>query len=438
MIRFTTVSEFRERVLALPLDQYVLVTVGNREVSLKPNCEFRMRQIAMETDATMVYSNYLDVLPDGSVACHPVIRYQTGSVRDDFDFGAVLLINVADALAATEDFSDEESAYLDGGWYAFRLRLSMGNYFVHIPEYLYTVERTDLRLSGQKQFDYVDPRNKEYQLQMEECLTDYLYEIDALVEKEKLIPDFDSFDFNNESSVVIPVKNRCHTIEDAVASALKQKTNFPFNVIVVDNGSTDGTREIVESIKDVRLRLISLSGKEGYGIGGCWNEAVSSPWCGRFAVQLDSDDLYSDVNSLQEIVDCFRREKCGMVVGSYTLTDFQLNELPPGLIDHSEWTDDNGANNALRINGFGAPRAFFTPLAREFRFPDVSYGEDYAMCLRISREYAVGRIFKSLYLCRRWEGNTDAALPLDKVNENNLYKDFIRSVELLARIREQQ
>lgn len=438
MIQFTNITDFRERLLSLPLDQYVLVQLGNRETVLKPDCEMRMRQVAEETDATLVYSHYRETLPDGSIADHPLIRYQSGSVRDDFDFGSVVLINVADALAASEDFTEDEASYLDGGWYAFRLRVSMGNYFVLIPEYLYTIERTDHRKSGDRQFDYVDPRNKDYQKEMEECLTDYLYEIDALVEEKKTLIDLDEYEFNNEASVVIPVRNRRFTIEDAVRSALSQKTDFPFNVIVVDNGSTDGTLEILRGIEDVRLNVISLSGKEGFGIGGCWNEAVKSPFCGKFAVQLDSDDIYQHEGVLQEIIDTFHRERCGMVVGSYTLTDFSLNELPPGLVDHSEWTESNGANNALRINGFGAPRAFYTPLVREFLFPDVSYGEDYAMCLRISREYAVGRIFKSLYLCRRWEGNSDAALPIEKVNEHNLYKDFIRSVELLARIHDRK
>lgn len=434
MIRFTTITEFREQLLSLPLEQYVLVQIGNKDVVLKPECEARMRQVAEETDATLVYSNYREILPDGNFADHPLIRYQSGSVRDDFAFGSVVLINIADALAASEDFTEEDSAYMDGGWYAFRLRISMGNFFVLVPEYLYTVERVDHRKSGQKQFDYVDPRNRDYQLQMEECLTDYLYEIDALVEEDKLHINLDDDDFILEASVIIPVRNRHNTILDAVKSALSQQTNFPFNVIVVDNGSTDGTLEALRSVDDVRLHIISLTGKEGYGIGGCWNRAVQSERCGRFAVQLDSDDIYADTNVLQEIVDTFHSEKCGLVVGSYTLTDFNLNELPPGLISHSEWTDKNGANNALRVNGFGAPRAYYTPLVREIMFPDVSYGEDYAVCLRISRDYKVGRIFKSLYLCRRWEGNTDSALPIEKVNEHNLYKDFIRSVELLARI----
>lgn len=436
MIRFTTVDELREHIFHLPLEQYVMVQIGPREVKLNPECEHRMRQIAEETDASLVYSYYRETLPDGSVADHPLVRYQSGSLRDDFDFGSVVMINIADALAATEDFGEEESAYLDGGWYAFRLRLSMGNYFVEIPEYLYTVERVDHRKSGEKQFDYVNPNNTEYQRQMEECLLDYLYEIDALVSEERKHIDLEEGEFFNEASIIIPVRNRVGTISDAVNSALQQETDFPFNIIVVDNGSTDGTSEVLAGIKDPRLNVITLTGKEGLGIGGCWNRALLSPLCGRFAVQLDSDDVYGGPDTLQQIVDVFRKTRCGMVVGSYTLTDFNLNELPPGLIAHREWTDENGPNNALRVNGFGAPRAFHTPLARTILFPDVSYGEDYAMCLRISREYAVGRIYHSIYNCRRWEGNSDAALPIEKVNQHNMYKDFVRSVELLARIPE--
>ena len=418
----------------MPLDQYVLVQIGPGEVELKPECELRMRQVAGETDAAMVYSSYLERLPDGSLLPHPVIRYQWGSVRDDFDFGRVVLINVADALAATEDFTEQDSASLDGGWYYFRLRLSMSNYFVEIPEMLYIVPRTDHRSSGEKQFDYVRRDSRQYQQEMENAFLDYLYEVDGMVPETRKYIDFSEDDFLNEASVIIPVRNRVATIATAVSSALSQQTDFPFNVRVVDNGSTDGTSEVLASISDPRLNVITLTGREGHGIGGCWNRALLSPLCGRFAVQLDSDDAYSSPATLQRIVDLFHKKKCGMVVGSYTLTDFDFNEIPPGRISHEEWTDEEGPNNALRINGFGAPRAFYTPLVREFLFPDVSYGEDYAMCLRISREYAVGRIFESLYLCRRWNDNTDASLSIEKVNEHNLYKDFIRSVEMAARI----
>lgn len=418
----------------MPLDPYVLVQIGEGEVELKPECETRMRQVAEDTDAAMVYSSYLDRQPDGSLSPHPVIRYQWGSVRDDFDFGKVVLINVADALAATEDFDERDSAGMDGGWYYFRLRLSMSNYFVEIPEMLYISDLNDLRSSGEKQFDYVRRDNRRYQEEMREAFLDYLYEVDGMVSETRKFISFDDDDFLNEASIIIPVKNRVSTIADAVTSALEQETDFPFNVIVIDNGSTDGTAEVLASFSDPRLQVITLSGREGHGIGGCWNLAVQSPLCGRFAVQLDSDDVYSSPGTLQKIVDLFHKKKCGMVVGSYTLTDFDFKVISPGKISHEEWTDEDGPNNALRVNGFGAPRAFYTPLVREFLFPDVSYGEDYAMCLRISREYAVGRIFESIYLCRRWGDNTDASLSIDKINEHNLYKDFLRSIEMSARI----
>ena len=422
----------------MSLDPYVLIQIGDGDVELKPECEHRMRQVAEETDAAMVYSSYFERLGDNRLEPHPVIRYQWGSIRDDFDFGKVVLINVADALAATEDFTEQDSASIDGGWYYFRLRLSMSNYFVEIPEMLYIVDRTDFRSSGEKQFDYVRRDSKKYQEEMENAFLDYLYEVDGLVSETRKYIEIDEDEFLNEASVIIPVRNRMRTIATAVESALSQETDFPYNVIVVDNGSVDGTSEVLEAIKDPRLHVISLTGEEGHGIGGCWNTAVLSPLCGRFAVQLDSDDVYSSPKTLQKIVDLFHKKKCGMVVGSYTLTDFDFNEIPPGKISHDEWTDEDGPNNALRINGFGAPRAFYTPLVREYLFPDVSYGEDYAMCLRISREYAVGRIFDSLYLCRRWDDNTDASLSIEKVNENNLYKDFLRSVEMSARIPKRQ
>lgn len=434
LYKFTTVEELRKHIFSMALDPYVLVQIGEGELELKPECEIRMRQVAEETDAAMVYSSYFERLEDGSLLPHPVIRYQWGSVRDDFDFGKVVLINVADALAATEDFNEQDSSSMDGGWYYFRLRLSMSNYFVEIPEMLYITRKTDYRSSGEKQFDYVKRSGRKYQEEMENAFLDYLYEVDGLVDETRKHIDLEEGDFLNEASVVIPVRNRVKTIATAVKSALDQDTDFPFNVIVVDNGSTDGTSELLASISDPRLQVISLTGDEGHGIGGCWNKAVMSPLCGRFAVQLDSDDAYSSPSTLQKIVDLFYKKKCGMVVGSYTLTDFEFNEIPPGKISHDEWTDEDGPNNALRINGFGAPRAFHTPLVREFLFPDVSYGEDYAMCLRISREYAVGRIFDSLYLCRRWNDNTDASLTIEKVNEHNLYKDFLRSIEMSARI----
>lgn len=439
--RFTTVDALKEEISRRPLEQFILISLDDRDKEISADAMQRMEEVADDCDATLTYSYYRERLSDGSVENHPVIDYQPGSVRDDFDFGPIVLLNIADIISATDDFTEEDSEAPDGGWYALRLRISIGNVVAMIPEYLYTVERVDYRKSGDRQHDYVDPSCRDYQKAMEEILSDHLYEINAL------LPENRNMDFNleiedagkeweYEASVVIPVRNRVHTIGDAVRSALSQKCAYPFNVIVVDNGSTDGTREALLEISDPRLHLILLSGKEGHGIGGCWNRALQSPQCGRFAIQLDSDDVYIDANTVQKIIDKFHDDNgYAMVVGSYILTDFLLNPLPKAIVDHREWTDENGANNALRVNGFGAPRAYYTPIARALLFPDVSYGEDYAMCLRISRDYPVGRIFHPLYCCRRWEGNSDAALPIEKVNEHNSYKDYLRSVEMIARMK---
>lgn len=438
IIRFRNVKQLCDSICRNSLEKYVLVRLDDREIIPDEFCFHRLVETASEVDATLTYCHYRERLADGSLVSHPVCDYQYGSVRDDFDFGPVVLLNAADVLAASEDFSDEESNLLDGGWYALRLRLSSTGIFMNIPEYLYIAERTDNRQSGEKQFDYVDPRRRDYQIEMEQTLSEHLYEINALVSKKKTVCDFEdpeAGDFPLEASVVIPVRNRVKTIGDALRSALSQNCSFDYNVIVVDNGSTDGTRELLREIQNPRLHVIELTGNEGLGIGGCWNRAVQSPQCGRFAVQLDSDDVYADGNTLQAMVDKFRETGAAMVVGSYIITDFGLRPMPPGLIDHREWTDDNGANNALRINGFGAPRGFYTPIARKFLFPNVSYGEDYAMALRISRDYVIGHIYEPLYFCRRWEGNSDASLSVEQTNANNTYKDFIRSIELYARIR---
>lgn len=439
--RFTTVDALKEELIRRPLDQFILVSLDSREIELDDNAFSRMTEVAVDTDATITYSHYREKLEDGSFELHPVIDYQPGSVRDDFNFGPLVLLNIADILSASDDFTPEDSACPDGGWYALRLRMSIGNVIAMIPEYLYTVNKVDYRKSGEKQHDYVNPRNRDYQIAMEEILTDHLYEINALVDEIPIIIDY-KIDlkanlkvFPVTASVIIPVKDRVRTILDAVNSALSQLCTFDFNVIVVDNGSTDGTSIALASINDPRLKVITLTGKEGHGIGGCWNIAIKSEHCGCFAVQLDSDDLYSDATTLQQIVDTFLATGAAMVVGSYTMTDFDLNIMPPGVIDHREWTIENGANNALRVNGFGAPRAFYTTVARELLFPDVSYGEDYAMCLRVSRDYGVGRIYDSIYLCRRWEGNSDAALSVEQVNKHNAYKDFLRSVEIIARMK---
>lgn len=433
MYRFKNIRQLREELSRAECPDHLLIVLDGREPRLDSGAARRMLQVAKQGDYPAVYSHYRETDAEGITALHPVIEYQRGSLRDDFDFGPVVCINRRLALQVPEEIYSRE--YADGGWYALRLELSvMGAGLRMIPEYLYTVDKTDYRLSGEKQHDYVDPRRREYQIDMENTVTSFLRSQCALAPVVKRPVDIDADAFPVEASVIIPVRDRVRTIADAVNSALAQKTDFKFNVIVVDNGSTDGTSEVLAAIRDPRLVTITPKPEENLRIGGCWNRAVNSPECGRFAVQLDSDDLYSSPATLQRIVDMFRERRCAMVIGSYTMTNFNLEPLPPGLIDHREWTDTNGANNALRINGLGAPRAFFTPLLRDIGFPDTSYGEDYAVALRISRDYHIGRIYDSLYICRRWEGNSDAALSVEKTNSNNFYKDFLRTVELDARI----
>lgn len=434
--RFTTVEELREELFRRPLEEFIAVRLDDRGIELMPDGLKRLEEVASDCDATISYCHYRERLDDGRVENHPVIDYQLGSLRDDFDFGPLVLLNRADILSASDDFGAEESAQPDGGWYALRLRMSIGNIIAMVPEYLYTTYRVDNRKSGEKQHDYVNPRNASYQKAMEQTLLEHLFETDSLVDPATFDPvNFDTHEWPVEASVVIPVRNRVATISDAVRSALGQLTDFEYNVIVVDNGSTDGTREELEKFNDPRLHVIKVEESEGLGIGGCWNRALLSEHCGRFAIQLDSDDVYSDCSVVEQIVEKFHKSKAAMVIGSYMMSDFNLNPIPPGLIDHKEWTPENGMNNALRVNGFGAPRAYYTGIARQLLFPNVSYGEDYAMCLRISRDYPVARIYDCLYFCRRWEGNSDAALPIEKVNEHNSYKDFLRSVEYLARSR---
>lgn len=434
LIRFTDVDALRDEIFKNSLEQFILVQLDDKKVTFDSNFQQRMEEVAADSDASITYSWFREKAGD-NISLHPVNDYQFGSIRDNFDFGSVVLLNAADVLAASEAFSPDESSAPDGGWYALRLRMSIGKTIAALPEYLYTVEKIDFRKSGEKQHDYVDPRNSFYQASMERVFTDFLTEIDGMVALNPTRLNLSEGKFPVEASIIIPVRNRVSTIGDAVASALRQNPEFLFNVIVVDNGSTDGTRELLESINDDRLILITVEDTECLGIGGCWNKALLSEHCGRFAVQLDSDDLYPSSEVLSIIVEKFYEERVAMVVGSYLMTDFSLNPIPPGVIDHREWTALNGANNALRINGFGAPRAFYTPVARSILFPNVSYGEDYAMALRISREYAVGRIYEPIYYCRRWGGNSDANLSIDKENKNNEYKDFLRSVELIARIR---
>ena len=394
----------------------------------------RMTAVADDMSADMVYADHYELVAgeDGKELRrkHPLIECQKGALRNDFDFGSVLLFRTSSFKAAV-DAMDKDWKW--GALYDLRLRMDR---IVHINEYLYTEVETDLRKSGEKQFDYVDPRNREVQIEMEKICTDHLKRIGGYLEPVFKDPQpADDQVFPVTATVVIPVFNRIRTVRDAVESALSQECDFPFNVIVVDNHSTDGTTGLLEEIaaKDERLIHVVPS-RNDLGIGGCWNQAVHHEKCGEFAVQLDSDDVYSGTDTLTKIVNAFREQKCAMVVGTYQMTDFSMNPIPPGIIDHREWTEDNGRNNALRINGLGAPRAFWTPLLRTINLPNTSYGEDYALGLRISREYRIGRIYDVLYCCRRWEGNSDAALEIDKINANNLYKDRVRTWELEARI----
>ena len=414
---------------------YTLLAIKAVPLQLGQYAVERMLRAARETGAAMVYSDYYKTL-DGKREKHPVIDYQEGALRDDFDFGTLLLIKTSLLKEYARGHATMAQGLQFAGLYALRLWLSTKGELFHLDELLYTEEEQDSRKSGEKQFDYVNPRNREVQVEMEKAVTHHLEQIGGLVDPQDYItPDFSEQEFDIEASVVIPVFNREKTVRDAVESALAQETKFSFNVIVVDNHSTDNTTEILRGLAASDPRLIHIiPEREDLGIGGCWNVAVDSLHCGRFAVQLDSDDLYSSPKTLQTIVDAFYRQKAAMVIGSYRMCDFNLNTLPPGLIDHKEWTADNGMNNALRINGLGAPRAFFTPILRQYRFPNTSYGEDYALGLAFSRKYRIGRIYDELYLCRRWGGNSDAALSVDRVNANNMYKDRLRTMELRARI----
>lgn len=414
---------------------YVLLNLKPTIVEMGDNALPRLIRVAEETNAAMVYSDYLAV-KEGETERHPVIDYQEGSLRDDFDFGQVVLIRTKWLKKWAEEVAaDENRHYQFAAWYDFRLFLSRCGLLFHLNETLYTIVEEDTRKSGEKQFDYVNPRNREVQIEMERACTEHLRQLNALIDTTSYGDiDFNEREFEVEASVVIPVFNRAKTVADAVKSALSQETKFAFNVIVVDNHSTDGTAEILAELAQNHENLVVLNpNRRDLGIGGCWNLAINNEHCGRFAVQLDSDDLYSSPQTLQKIVEAFHEQRAAMIVGSYRMCNFQLETLPPGIIDHREWTDANGPNNALRINGLGAPRAFFTPLARQIQFPNTSYGEDYAMGLAFSRQWRIGRIYDELYLCRRWEGNSDAALPIEKVNANNLYKDRLRTMELMAR-----
>ena len=419
---------------------YVLQRVGpEREMYDAGQAGGRLLEEAVRTGAAMVYCDYWLRTADGRRKDNPVNDYQLGSVREDFDFGALVAVNEA----LMEEWEQEVAEGNAGGgtvlkygrWYSLRLFLSRYGALVHLPQTLYGVDEVDARASGQKQFDYVDPRNREAQIEMEVIFTDHLRKIGAWLPQRTRTVGEDGGVYAVEASVIIPVLNRAATIQDALRSALSQQTDFPFNVIVIDNHSTDGTSERIDELASSDSRVIHVIPEEtGLGIGGCWNAGISHPACGRYAVQLDSDDMYSGPDTLQRIVDVFRRERCAVVIGSYMMTDFDLRPIPPGIIDHREWTDSNGHNNALRINGLGAPRAFHaTTLRLAGGFENVSYGEDYGVVLRLTREYRLCRIYDPVYSCRRWGGNSDAALDIFRINAHNAYKDSLRARELLAR-----
>ena len=421
------------RSIAEALSQkYVLIYTKDTPLEMGMFALDRMISIAEDTGADMLYADHYELIEgeNGQIRRrHPLIECQKGALRDDFDFGSVLVFRSASFRKAVRAMENDRQW---GALYDLRLRMKK---IVHINEYLYTEIETDLRKSGEKQFDYVDPKNRAVQIEMEEICTEHLKRIKAYLEPSFKEPEPTRDSFPVTATVVIPVFNRIRTVRDAVESALSQNCDFAFNVIVVDNHSTDGTTELLAEMAAKDSRLVHVVPvKRDLCIGGCWNLAVHHEMCGEYAVQLDSDDVYSGPDTLTKIVDAFHEQKCAMVVGTYQMTDFQMNPIPPGVIDHKEWTETNGRNNALRINGLGAPRAFWTPLLRKLNLPNTSYGEDYALGLRISREYRIGRIYDVLYCCRRWEGNSDAALDIEKVNANNLYKDRIRTWELEARI----
>lgn len=422
-------SSTMQKIAEVATSDFVLLYTKYNSLRLGYLALNRFVRLADDAQAGMLYADsYTEV--DGKVTAAPVIDYQRGSLRDDFNFGSVLFFNTAKFKEAATGI---DTQYTAAGFYDLRLRLSRISEIVHINEYLYSDVTADTRKSGEKIFDYVDPKNRGVQIEMEQACTAHLKAIGGYLEPKFDSIDFTAGDFKCEASVIIPVRNRIRTIRDAINSVLSQQANFDFNVIIIDNHSTDGTSQAIdEYLGDPRVIHI-VPERNDLGIGGCWNVGVQHPACGRFAVQLDSDDVYSSEYTLARIVNAFYEQKCAMVVGTYQLTDFDKNPIPPGVIDHKEWTPENGRNNALRINGLGAPRAFYTPMLREIQVPNTSYGEDYALGLRFSRHHQIGRIYDVLYLCRRWEDNSDASLDVAKTNANNLYKDRIRTWELQAR-----
>ena len=424
-------SDTMKKIAANADADYVLLYTKYNTLEFGMFALERMVRIANDSAAGMVYADHYNVVGD-TKSNAPVIDYQEGSLRNDFDFGSVLMFNAAAFKNAAAKISKE---YEFAGLYDIRLKVTQeGAELVHINEYLYSDVENDTRKSGEKIFDYVDPRNRGVQIEMEEACTDHLKVIGGYLAPEFKKIEFDKGEFEYEASVIIPVRNRVRTIRDAIKSVLMQKTDFKFNLIVIDNLSTDGTTEAIDEFKDDERLIHIIPERNDLGIGGCWNLGVHHPKCGKFAIQLDSDDVYKDENTLTTMVNAFYEQNCAMVVGTYMMTDFNMNMIAPGIIDHKEWTPENGRNNALRINGLGAPRAFYTPVLREVKVPNTSYGEDYALGLNFSREYQIGRVYDVVYLCRRWDDNSDASLDVVKMNGHNLYKDRIRTWELKARI----
>ena len=426
-------SDTMKRIAMFARSEYILFCQMPCAFSLGQHAISRMEYALKNSQYSMLYSDYYIIKGDKQEKV-PTIDYQKGSVRDDFAFGPLLFFRASSFKRIVES---EPTQYFCSGLYDVRLKLSEEALPFHLDEFLYSVIETKEEKEGERQFDYVDPRNREAQIEKEKVCTEHLKRINAYLKPlfKEISPDEEEFEY--EASVIIPVYNRIRTIEDAIQSTLKQVCNFRYNVIIVDNHSTDGTTEAIDKWAQKESRILHLiPERKDLGIGGCWNEAIDCEQCGKFAIQLDSDDMYSDENTLQKIVDTFYKEHCGMVVGTYKITDFKMNEIPPGIIDHREWTPENGRNNALRINGLGAPRAFYTPILRELHVPNTSYGEDYALGLAISHNYLIGRIYDVLYLCRRWEDNTDASLNIEKQNKDNLYKDRLRTLEIEKRVYE--
>jgi hypothetical protein len=426
-------SAAMQTVAAETKTPFALLVLSDTAIDFGQLALERFVGVAEATGAGMVYSDYSEI-KGGKLGAHPVIDCQLGSIRNDFDFGTLALLSrPALAQAAVETAGQK---YDSAGWYALRLAISRRYSLLRVGEPLYIKLEMDVRKSGEKQFDYVDPRNRAVQIEMEAAATEHLKQIGAYLVPSFKEVNFEGGSFPVEASVIIPVRNRVKTVGEAVESVLKQKAAFKFNVIVIDNHSTDGTTDVLKAAAAKDPRVVHVIPKrQDLSIGGCWNEGVHHPQCGRFAIQLDSDDIYKDETTIQKVVDAFRREKCAMVVGTYQMTNFQLQEIPPGIIDHREWTPDNGRNNALRINGLGAPRAFYTPVLRSINLPNFHYGEDYGVGLAISRDYQIGRIYEPIYMCRRWEGNSDADLDVGRQNAFNFYKDKLRTFEVLARQR---